>query len=85
MHVLRDHMAFLCAIWLALTGEMPEGYFPAPEVSGPPIMHSGAGFCYLMLQAAGCTFTAEEFRASFVWACKRVRRKRPIIEALASL
>lgn len=82
---LQSDLVFLCACWLAVTGQMPEGYVPEPEVGGPPEMHSGAGFCFLMLKASGRTFTAEEFRAGFVWACKTVRRKRPIIDALANL
>lgn len=79
---LQRDLVFLCACWLAVTGQMPEGYFPEPEVGGPPAMNSGAGFCFLMLKASGRTFTAEEFRAGFVWARKMVRRKRPIIDAL---
>ena len=80
--VLARNLQLLCTCWLTVTGEVPEGYFPEPEIGGRPAPHSAAGFCYIMLSAVGCQFSDREFKDQFAESRAKVLRNKSKLQAL---
>lgn len=80
--VLARNLGLLCTCWLTVTGEVPEGYFPEPEIGGRPAPHSAAGFCYIMLNVVGCQFSDREFQDHFTKSRAKVLRNKSKLEAL---